>query len=155
VHLDSVRWALIGVAVCMSGLVLVFSFWPAVRGDQKLVRFETLITQRVFHVCRLHLQRLPAFLDCTRCWPSDLKYRFRSIHSHILYRCGRCTGTGSEIVGAPTNFEVRAPGSGPRSFSWTDYWIGTDCLVKSSVPPWTGTGPKLSVHRLTGPGAIK
>ena len=63
--------------------------------------------------------------------------------------CVRCTGTGTEIVGAPINFEVGAPGPGPgpRSFSWTDYWTGTDCLVKSSV-----SGPKLSVHRLTGPG---
>jgi hypothetical protein len=45
---------------------------------------------------------------------------------------------------------------GPRSFSWTDYWTGTDFLVKSLVPG-TGPGSKLSVHRLTepGPGPIK
>ena len=48
-------------------------------------------------------------------------------------------------------YVVGAPGSGPRSFSWTDYWTRTYCLVKSSVPG-PGLGPKLSVHRLTGPG---
>jgi hypothetical protein len=44
------------------------------------------------------------------------------------YRWVRCTGTETEIIGAPINFEVGAPGPrpGPRSFLWSNYWIGTD-----------------------------
>uniref|UniRef100_A0A914W8X4 Protein YIPF n=2 Tax=Plectus sambesii TaxID=2011161 RepID=A0A914W8X4_9BILA len=43
IQLESVRWALIVVAVCMSGFVLAFSFWPAVRGDKKLIAFGTIV----------------------------------------------------------------------------------------------------------------
>jgi hypothetical protein len=61
--------------------------------------------------------------------------------------------------GAPINFEVSALGPGPRSFSWTDYWSGTDCLVKSSIRTeivraptnWTGTGTGPIKCKLAGP----
>lgn len=47
---ESVRWLSILVAMCLSGSVLVLTFWPAVRDDHRRIALATVTVIVTLHV---------------------------------------------------------------------------------------------------------
>ncbi|XP_075038235.1 protein YIPF1 [Mixophyes fleayi] len=50
VHSEILRWVLMSVAMCLSGAVLMLTFWPAVREDNRKVAISTLVAIMLLHV---------------------------------------------------------------------------------------------------------
>lgn len=50
VHSEILRWVLMSFAMCLSGAVLMLTFWPAVREDNRKVAISTLAAIMVLHV---------------------------------------------------------------------------------------------------------
>lgn len=50
VHSEILRWVLMSLAMCLSGAVLMLTFWPAVREDNRKVAISTLVAIMVLHV---------------------------------------------------------------------------------------------------------
>ncbi|XP_068095095.1 protein YIPF1 [Hyperolius riggenbachi] len=50
IHLEILRWVLMSVAMCLSGAVLMLTFWPAVREDNRKVAISTLVAIMLLHV---------------------------------------------------------------------------------------------------------
>ncbi|XP_075433592.1 protein YIPF2 isoform X1 [Ascaphus truei] len=49
IPIDWFRWLLILVAMCLSGSVLILTFWPHIRGDNKMVAVATVTSMVVLH----------------------------------------------------------------------------------------------------------
>ncbi|KAM8930284.1 protein YIPF1 [Pelodytes ibericus] len=50
IHSEILRWVLMGLAMCLSGSVLMLTFWPAVREDNRKIAIITLVTIMLLHV---------------------------------------------------------------------------------------------------------
>ncbi|XP_056388126.1 protein YIPF1 [Hyla sarda] len=50
VHSEILRWVLMSLAMCLSGAVLMLTFWPAVREDNRKIAISTLVAIMVLHV---------------------------------------------------------------------------------------------------------
>ncbi|XP_063284162.1 protein YIPF1 [Pelobates fuscus] len=50
IHSEILRWVLMSLAICLSGSVLMLTFWPAVREDNRKIAIATLVTILVLHV---------------------------------------------------------------------------------------------------------
>ncbi|KAG8436878.1 hypothetical protein GDO86_007824 [Hymenochirus boettgeri] len=49
IHIEILRWILMTLAMCLSGAVLMLTFWPAVREENRRVAFTTLLVIMVLH----------------------------------------------------------------------------------------------------------
>lgn len=50
IHSEILRWVLMSLAMSLSGAVLMLTFWPAVREDNRKVAISTLVAIMVLHV---------------------------------------------------------------------------------------------------------
>ncbi|KAG8537520.1 hypothetical protein GDO81_024384 [Engystomops pustulosus] len=50
VHSEILRWVLMSLAMCLSGAVLMLTFWPAVREDNRKIAISTLVAIMILHV---------------------------------------------------------------------------------------------------------
>uniref|UniRef100_A0A8C5R5W0 Protein YIPF n=1 Tax=Leptobrachium leishanense TaxID=445787 RepID=A0A8C5R5W0_9ANUR len=50
IHSEILRWVLMCLAMCLSGSVLMLTFWPAVREDNRRIAISTLVAIMVFHL---------------------------------------------------------------------------------------------------------
>ncbi|XP_040263892.1 protein YIPF1 isoform X1 [Bufo bufo] len=50
VHSEILRWVLMSLAMCLSGAVLMLTFWPAVREDNRKIAISTLGAIMLLHV---------------------------------------------------------------------------------------------------------
>ncbi|KAM9324707.1 protein YIPF1 [Gastrophryne carolinensis] len=50
IHSEILRWILMAIAMCLSGTVLMLTFWPAVREDNRKVAISTLVAIMLLHV---------------------------------------------------------------------------------------------------------
>ncbi|XP_063795693.1 protein YIPF1 isoform X2 [Pseudophryne corroboree] len=49
-HYEVLRWVLMSIAMCLSGAVLMLTFWPALREDNRKVAISTLVAIMLLHV---------------------------------------------------------------------------------------------------------
>lgn len=50
IHSEILRWVLMALALCLSGAMLMLTFWPAVREDNRKVAISTLVAIMLLHV---------------------------------------------------------------------------------------------------------
>ncbi|KAM5148223.1 protein YIPF1 isoform 1-T2 [Mantella aurantiaca] len=50
IHSEILRWVLMSLAMCLSGAVLMLTFWPAVREDNRKIAISTLVAIMLLHV---------------------------------------------------------------------------------------------------------
>ncbi|KAG9466165.1 hypothetical protein GDO78_017106 [Eleutherodactylus coqui] len=50
IHIEILRWVLMSLAMCLSGAVLMLTFWPAVREDNRKIAISTLVAIMMLHV---------------------------------------------------------------------------------------------------------
>ncbi|KAM4721234.1 protein YIPF1 [Rhinophrynus dorsalis] len=49
IHFEILRWILMALALCLSGAVLLLTFWPAVREDNRRIAVTTLVVIMLLH----------------------------------------------------------------------------------------------------------
>ncbi|XP_013880919.1 protein YIPF2 [Austrofundulus limnaeus] len=83
IPLEWLQWALIVVAMVISGSVLVLTFWPVVRDDSKVMAVGTVMTILVLHAllaigCKLYFFQTPVQTPSSPLTPTAPLYFFQT-----------------------------------------------------------------------------